>query len=114
MFPDDKNGFYKINGVNSAESDFMALHERHVKQQLAHRIIEILREKGLSEKGAAWVLKIDMTELAALMGGRGNEFSLEHLFYFLNALGYDVKIEAKLKPHDRKNAEIDVFDGHQI
>lgn len=113
MFPDDKNGFFKINGGNSADSDFLVQQERPVKQQLAHRIIEIIREKGLSEKGAAWMLRIDMTNLAALMGGRVNEFSLEHLFYFLNALGYDVKIEAKLKPHDRKDAEIDVFVGQQ-
>ncbi len=113
MFPDDKNGILKINVGNTAESDFLLLQERHAKHQLAHRIIEIIREKGLSEKGAAWMLRIDLTDLAALMGGRGNEFSLEHLFYFLNALGYDVKIEAKLKPHDRKDAEIDVFVGQQ-
>jgi predicted XRE-type DNA-binding protein len=108
MFSDYNNGFSKINGGNSAESDFLALQERHVKQQLAHRIIEIIKGKGLSEKGAALLLRIDLTDFSALMGGRVNEFSLEYLFHFLNALGYDVRIEAKLKPHDRKVAEIDV------
>ena len=111
MFTDYKSEFSKINGGNSAESEILALQERPVKQQLAHRIIEIIRAKGLSEKGAALLLRIDMTDLSALMGGRVNEFSLEYLFYFLNALGYDVKIQVKLKPHDRKVAEIDVNLG---
>jgi predicted XRE-type DNA-binding protein len=108
MFPNDKNGILKINGGSSEEPDFLALQERPVKIQLAHRISEIIREKGLSEKGAAWILRIDQTDLSAILSGRVNEFSLDHLFHFLNALGYDVEIGVKQKPHEKKNAGIAV------
>jgi predicted XRE-type DNA-binding protein len=113
MFPNDKNGILKINGGFSEESDFLAAQERPVKIQLAHRISEIIREKGLSEKGASWILHIDQADLSAILSGRVNEFSLDHMFHFLNALGYDVEIDIKPKPHEKKNAGIVVFAGQQ-
>ncbi len=72
------------------------------KVKLAFQINTILQQKGLKQKAAAKVLKIDQPKVSALNCGRLDDFSIERLIGFLNKLDRDVEIIVKQKETHRK------------
>ena len=62
------------------------------KAELARRIGDLIRKRGLTQAQAAKALGVDQPKVSALVRGRLEGFSTERLFKFLNALARDVEI----------------------
>ena len=77
--------------------------ELNAKAQIAYRICGILRERKLSQKEAAALLRTDQPRVSALLHGKLEGFSSDRLFRFLNALDQEVEIvirqARKKRPH---------------
>jgi predicted XRE-type DNA-binding protein len=78
--------------------------EALAKAELARRICDILAERKLTQARAAAVLGIDQPKVSALIRGKLDGFSTDRLFRFLNALGQDVEIVVRPRPHKNGHA----------
>jgi predicted XRE-type DNA-binding protein len=84
-----------------ADLGFPNPEEHLAKAGLAVQIIEIIRQRRLSQVAAADILGIDQPKVSALMRGQLKNFSLDRLCRFLNHLDKDVVIVVKDKPRNR-------------
>lgn len=75
--------------------------ERLFKAEIAERIYDIIKERGLDQKSAAAILGIDQPKISALVNGRLSGFTIDRLFRFLLAL--DLSIEVKVTPKKRSS-----------
>jgi len=66
--------------------------EALAKAELAHKIAELIRKRGLTQKRAAELLEVDQPKVSALVRGQLAGFSLERLMRFLLLLGQDIRI----------------------
>lgn len=82
--------------------------EALLKARLAQRIAAVIEKRGLSQGEAAAVLGIDQPKVSKLLRGRLQEFSVDRLLRFLNALDQDVQITVKQKPRSRRHARVSV------
>jgi len=82
--------------------------ERMAKVVLSIQIHDIIKKRHLTQAKAAELLGIDQPKVSALIRGRLSGFSMERLFYFLNALGRDIDIVVKPKPRSRQQAHLRV------
>lgn len=87
-----------------ADLDLPNPEEMLLKAELVFRISEAIQTQNLEEDEAAKLLQIELTQVSALIEGKLNNFSVERLFRFLNALGNDVEISVKHKPDSRTTA----------
>ena len=85
--------------------------EAILKGQLVDKIGSIIDGRGLTQLEAARILGVDQPKVSALMNGRMSNFSVEQLLRFLAALGEDVEIVVKTKPHDRERGQVTVVFG---
>ncbi len=69
--------------------------EALAKAELARKIGALITKRGLTQAGAAEVLKVDQPKVSALVRGRLAGFSLDRLVRFLVLLGSDVEIVVK-------------------
>jgi predicted XRE-type DNA-binding protein len=69
--------------------------ERFAKAELAHKINQILANKGLKQTQAAELLGVDQSKISLLNRGRLASFSVERLFRYLILLNQDVDIVIK-------------------
>lgn len=83
------------------------------KAQLAHRIVSVIEDRGLTQQQAAEVLGIDQPGVSHLVRGNLKRFSMDRLFRFLNALGRDVEILVKDKPRARERASVRVVTNRR-
>src|SRR5437867_1148593 len=88
-----------------ADLGFANPEEHLAKAKLAMQIIEIIRQRRLSQTAAAEILGIDQPKVSALMRGQLKNFSLDRLCRFLNHLDKDVDIVVKDKPRSRSHGE---------
>jgi predicted XRE-type DNA-binding protein len=88
-----------------ADLGFPHPEEHLAKAGLAVQIIEIIRQRRLSQSAAAKILGIDQPKVSALVRGQLKNFSLDRLCRFLNALDKDVEIVVKDKPRSRRRGE---------
>jgi predicted XRE-type DNA-binding protein len=63
--------------------------------QLMSRIVDIIRERNLTQAKAAKLLGTTQPTVSDMMRGKLHLFSLERLITFLKALGQDVEIVVK-------------------
>jgi predicted XRE-type DNA-binding protein len=82
--------------------------ERMAKAALSIQIQEIIKKRRMTQAQAAEILGIDQPKVSALIRGKLSGFSMERLFHFLNALGWDVQITVKAKPRSRQQAHVRV------
>lgn len=75
------------------------------RAQLAHRIGEVIRDRGLTQLDAADVLGATQPIVSKLVNGQLHGFSLERLLRFLNALDQDVEIVVGGRSRGRGRAE---------
>jgi predicted XRE-type DNA-binding protein len=66
--------------------------EALAKAELARRICQLVRERGLTQVEAARALGLDQPKVSALMRGKLKGFSVGRLFRCLNALGQEIEI----------------------
>lgn len=79
-----------------------------VKAQLAARISEIIRRRGLTQAGAAEVLGLTQPKISALLKGRFRGISEHRLLECLTRLGRDVHIVIKPAPRSRRNGRLTI------
>jgi predicted XRE-type DNA-binding protein len=72
--------------------------EALARAQLLSRIIDIIRERRLTQARAAEILGTNQPTVSDLMRGKMSKFSLERLIAFLNALDRDVEIAVRRRP----------------
>ena len=83
--------------------------EALAKAKLAVAIADRIRGLRLTQKTAAQRMGIDQPKVSALMNGRLAGFSIERLFGFVVALGYEVTITVGAKRSAKP--EVRVLDG---
>jgi predicted XRE-type DNA-binding protein len=88
----DEDYAYESTGNIFADIGEPDAAELHARSQLMIRITQILRERKLTQVQAAEVLGTTQPVISDLMRGKLPKFSIERLFSFLEALGYDVEI----------------------
>jgi predicted XRE-type DNA-binding protein len=76
------------------------------KAELAHKIIALIRKRGLTQAQAAKLLGVDQPKVSALVRGNLTGFSIERLMRFLLHLGQDVRITVEATPRNRAHARI--------
>lgn len=82
-----------------ADLDYPDAEEALLKSRLAQRIAEIIEERNLTQMQAIAILGIDRNDISKLTRGQLREFSIDHLFRFLNALNQDREI-VNTKSHE--------------
>lgn len=65
------------------------------KADVARKIIEMINSRGLTQSGAARVLRIDQPKVSALMRGILTGFSMDRLVRFVSLLGATIEISIK-------------------
>jgi predicted XRE-type DNA-binding protein len=80
--------------------------EALAKAELANKIIELIRERRLTQVQAAKVLGVDQPKVSALFRGQLTGFSLERLMRFLLRLGQDIRITVQASPRRRSQARV--------
>jgi predicted XRE-type DNA-binding protein len=78
------------------------------KAKLAHRICQVIAERGLNQKKAAAILGLDQPKISALTRGKLNGFSTERLFRFLNDLGQEIEIVVRPTRQASRRGEVRV------
>ena len=103
-------------GSDNIFADIGVSHPERVlaRAQIMFHIAEIIRKRGLAQKQAADMLHIPQSKVSCLMNGKLINFSMDHLFEFLNALDTDVKIIVEPKPKQEKIATTNVFIGSSL
>jgi predicted XRE-type DNA-binding protein len=76
-----------------------------VKAELVHQISNLITAKNLTQAEAATLFGLNQPEISALLQGKLSDFSTEHLFRFLNALGSDVEIRVIRSPQSGSQAK---------
>jgi len=80
--------------------------EALAKAELAQKIIDIVRNRRLTQVQAAKLLDVDQPKISALTRGRLAGFSIERLLRFLMLLGHDIEITVKSRPRSRSRARL--------
>jgi predicted XRE-type DNA-binding protein len=99
-----KKGYVEGSGNVYADLGVVNPQESRAKADLAHRIIDIIDARRLTQVQAGKVLGVDQPKVSALKRGRLTDFSIERLVGFLLLLGHDVRITVTPKPPSSRRA----------
>lgn len=113
IIPMSKRNVTLSSGNVFADLGLMDAEEYMARTKLALRIIEIIRERKLTQTRAAKILGVDQPKISALMHGRLDGFSTERLFRFLNDLGRDVEIIIRPRLEGNKKARVRVLAARE-
>jgi predicted XRE-type DNA-binding protein len=97
-----KHGYVEGTGNVYADLGVVDPQEARAKADLAHRIVDIIEARKLTQVQAGRVLNVDQPKVSALKRGRLTDFSIERLVGFLLLLGHDVQITVTPKPHSSR------------
>ena len=97
-----KGGYAEGSGNVHADLGVANPQEARAKADLAHRIVDIIEERKLTQVQAGRVLGVDQPKVSALKRGRLADFSVERLVGFLLLLGNDVRITVTPKPRSSR------------
>ena len=92
-----------------ADLGFADPEEELTKAQLASHIREVIKRRRLTQVAAARTMGVDQPKVSALLKGRIANFSSERLMRLLTALGQDVEIMVRAKPHNRVHGRVRVL-----
>ena len=102
------------NGIESSGNVFADLglpnpEQELMKAELTLQIYRLIKQRGMTQTGAAKVLGIKQPHVSLLMRNRAGSFSLGRLMEFLTALGQDVEIA--VRPSRKQHGEMSVTLG---
>jgi predicted XRE-type DNA-binding protein len=80
-----------------ADLDMPDANEKLAKVELARKINQLIKQKGLKQIHAAELLEVDQAKISLLNRGRLSAFSMERLVKYLNLLDQDVEIVIRRK-----------------
>ena len=69
-----------------------------VKAELSGRIVDIVRERGLTQSAAAKLLGVDQPKVSQLFRGDIRQYTIDRLVRFVTLLQHDVRIRVGSKP----------------
>ena len=98
---------YESSGNVFADLGIPNAEEYMGKSQLAVQVFKIIKSRRLTQAAAARMLDIGQPKVSALLNGRLDDFSMDRLFRFLNALGCDVRITVS-RPHPKSRGRVEV------
>ena len=75
--------------------------EMETKATLVLEIAKVIKKKKLTQTQCSFMFGISQPKVSELLSGRFRGYSVERLIRFLNALGQDVDIVVKERPHTR-------------
>jgi predicted XRE-type DNA-binding protein len=85
--------------------------EMVLKAQLVREISSAIKEKGLTPQQSAEVLDLKVQEVLDLLKGRFSEYSIEHLFKYMNALDRDLEIIVKPRLGEKVGVRVTVLSA---
>jgi predicted XRE-type DNA-binding protein len=97
-----KHGYVEGTGNVYADLGVVNPQEARAKADLAHRIVDILEARKLTQVQAGKVLGVDQPKVSALKRGRLTDFSIERLVGFLLLLDHNVQITVTPQPHSSR------------
>ena len=104
-----KKHYVESSGTIYADLGVANPQEARAKADLAHRIVDIIASRKLTQVQAGKLLGVDQPKVSALMRGRLTDFSIERLLRFLLLLGQDIHIAATPSRHSsRKQPTLEV------
>ena len=103
-----RHNYIKSSGNVFADLGTPRAEEAIAKAELAHKIIDIIRVRRLTQVQAAKLLNVDQPKISALSRGRLSDFSIDRLLRFLMLLGQDIEIKVKSSPRSRSRARLQV------
>lgn len=71
--------------------------EEMLKLEIAKRISKVIDERELTQVAVAKILEVDQSKVSSLVRGRLEGFSIERLYRFLRALGWDVRVSFRYR-----------------
>ena len=98
MSRDLRSTFTESSGNVFADLGLADAGTRLAKAELARSITAIIQKRGLTQREAARVLKIDQPKVSAITRRRLGDFSLERLLILVNRLGMDLDIAVSPNP----------------
>jgi|SRR5580692_10150879 predicted XRE-type DNA-binding protein len=99
VFVDGSENVFADIGVRDPE-------ESRVRADLARKIAQLIKKRGLRQVDVAKILGVDQTKVSKLVRGRISGFTSDRLFRYLEALGCDVKIVLKETRTARGKVEV--------
>jgi len=101
-----KRGYVESSGNVFADLGVRRAEEALAKAELAQKVIDIIRDRRLTQVQAAELLHVDQPKISALTRGRLSGFSIERLLRFLMLLGRDIEITVKSRPRSSSRARL--------
>lgn len=98
----------KSSGNVFQDLEFPNPEEYRTKARLALIINSIITESGITRSAAAKLLDISESEIAALLNGCLDDFSIESLFSLIRKLDCKVEIVVRGKPAHNTATEISI------
>jgi predicted XRE-type DNA-binding protein len=98
----------KGSGNIYADLGFPDSEDMLVKAQLVTKIAEIIRERRLTQKQAAKLLRLTQPKISRLLRGQFRGISERRLLRCLTQLGRDVQIVVKPTPQQRAQGRLTV------
>lgn len=86
-----------------ADLDLPEAEDRLLKAQLALKIQQLIKQKGMTQAEIAPLLGLDQPKVSNLMRGRLAGFSVERLFGIMNKLGHNVEVRISEEEHEPDN-----------
>lgn len=80
--------------------------EMLVKAELSARIVDIIRERGLTQAAAAELLGVDQPKVSQLFRGDIRQYTIDRLVRFVTLLQHDVAIRVGAKRRRRRGKMI--------
>jgi predicted XRE-type DNA-binding protein len=97
-----KHGYVEGTGNVYADLGVVNPQEARAKADLAHRIIDIIEARKLTQVQAGKVLGVDQPKVSALKRGRLTDVSIGRLVGFLLLLDHNVQITVTPQPHSSR------------
>lgn len=89
--------------------------ERLAKAQLARQINALIKERGMKQHEAAYLLGVTQPEISQITNGRLGGFTFDRLYRCLHALDMDIEITVKKHPaanQDKAGVHVSVAAWH--
>jgi predicted XRE-type DNA-binding protein len=83
--------------------------EAQAKAELARQIHQIIKNRKLTQKQAAAIMKIDQPKVSDIIRGKLSKYTLDRLIRFLTLLGRDIEIHVRRHTKKTEPAGIHVF-----
>ena len=94
----DETEFFVSSGNLWADLGDPDAEEKLARAELLRRVMNVIRDRKLTQKRAAEILGTNQPTVSDLMRGKLSKFSLERLISFLTALGQEVEITVRPRP----------------